>query len=461
MTLSRADTSPARISEAAPKSPARGARRRLEMEASELARLIDERLALRPPDGSSDAPSDCALLLIRLAGRDGRRLLLPAVSVKSMLSAIRKRLNAALKDADRFSILGPNEIIVFLAQVGTESVTRLAMNRLLRALGMRYETREGIVQLHPAIGGAMPSALVRTVEQLASAADDACRVATEREDHHHLVVGVAAMPERNDLVPDLRTAIDGNRLEVHYQPQYSFAKGRCTTVEALVRWPRPPGDEPVPADVMVDLACRHGLIPALTRFVLDTALREIRDLERAGLQLGVAVNLAPTLFADEELPDSVAQALSVWGFPPERLTLEVTEASDLRDTEAALAAMERLRCLGTRLSIDDFGTGYSSLARLQAMPLSELKIDRLFVANMKRSRGDLQIVQSVIDLAHNFELEVVAEGVEDEPTALHLRGLGCDAIQGYFLARPMRARDLADWWRRQPRLSVPSDSSLL
>ena len=110
-----------------------------------------------------------------------------------------------------------------------------------------------------------------------------------------------------------------------------------------------------------------------------------------------------------------------------------------------MSTMTQLRNLGTRLSIDDFGTGYSSLARLRAMPLAELKIDRLFVANMNRSRADLQIVRSVIDLAHNFELEVVAEGVEDETTTRHLQALGCDAIQGYFYARPMRAEHLRSW----------------
>jgi diguanylate cyclase len=200
---------------------------------------------------------------------------------------------------------------------------------------------------------------------------------------------------------------------------------------------------------MIDIACRHGLIQALTRFVLDTTLREARDLARSGIKLGVAVNLSPALFGDVELPYTIAQALDVWGFPPELLTLEITEVSDLGDTESAMSTMTQLRNLGMRLSIDDFGTGYSSLARLRAMPLAELKIDRLFVANMNRSRGDLQIVRSVIDLAHNFELEVVAEGVGDETTARHLQGMGCDAIQGYFYAHPMRAEHLRSWWDNQ------------
>jgi EAL domain-containing protein (putative c-di-GMP-specific phosphodiesterase class I) len=415
---------------------------RREMDASELTRLIGERLA----ESAQASPSEpCALLLIRLTGHEGPRVLLPAVSVKPMLPVIRARLAEVLQEADRFSILGPNEVLVFLDRVKSNSIAQLAMNRLLRALTPRASGRLPMAQLHPAIGGAISSALTRSAEQLAAAADAACSAACEREDRLHLTVGGSAAPDHSDLVPELRSAIDANRLQVHYQPQFNFAQRRCSTVEALVRWPRPPGAPAIAPDTLVDIACRHGLIQALTRFVLDTALREARDLARSGIKLGVAVNLSPALFGDAELPYTVAQALSVWSFPPELLTLEITEVSDLRDTQAAMSTMVQLRNLGTRLSIDDFGTGYSSLARLRAMPLAELKIDRLFVANMNRSRADLQIVRSVIDLAHNFELEVVAEGVEDETTARHLQALGCDTIQGYFYARPMRAEHLRSW----------------
>lgn len=450
MSLSRPAAAPAR---AAQGPAARAPRRRLEMEASELAHLIDLRLAGRGEPGVAQAAPACALLLVRLAGRDGPRALLPTVSVKSMLPAIRNRLHEVLKDADRFSVLGPDEVIIFLAQVPSESVTRLAMNRLLHALTLRYQGDGTVTQLHPAVGGAMPSDRVRTAEQLAAAADDACRIAAEREDRLYLTIGGNALLDRSDLLPELRAAIDGNRLEVHYQPQYNLAKRRCTTAEALVRWPRPPGAEHVGADTIVALASRHGLIQSLTRFVLDTSLREMRDLSREGLELGVAVNLAPSLFIDEDLAHTVAQALAVWNFPPQLLTLELTEVADLHDAKAALDNMNKLRALGARLSIDDFGTGFSSLARLRAMPLAELKIDRLFVADMNRSREDLQIVRSVIDLAHNFELEVVAEGVEDEATALHLHRLGCDTIQGFYYSRPLRVDRLREWWTRQPDLS--------
>jgi EAL domain-containing protein (putative c-di-GMP-specific phosphodiesterase class I) len=118
--------------------------------------------------------------------------------------------------------------------------------------------------------------------------------------------------------------------------------------------------------------------------------------------------------------------------------------------------MRRLAELGTRLSIDDFGTGHSSLARLRDMPLAELKIDRLFVAAMTARREDLQIVRSVIDLAHNFDLRAVAEGVEDAATFAMLRGMGCDVVQGYYCAKPMAAEDLLQWWPVRPRTGFDS-----
>jgi EAL domain-containing protein (putative c-di-GMP-specific phosphodiesterase class I) len=421
-----------------------------EVDAIELARIVEARLVENECRAGGAAPADFALLLVRLERHDGPRWLLPTAPVAALWDIVRARLAGVLQEADRYAVLGTEEVVVFLARVKSPSIVRLAMNRLMRTLTIRFEGRNSVREFHPAIGAAMPSPDTRSAEQLASAADAACAAAAEREDRIHLIVGSGPEVGRTHLVPSLRAAIESNRLEVHYQPQFNFRRRRCTMVEALVRWPRPAGVEPVSAEVLVDLACRHGLIQALTRFVLDTALRETRELARAGIDLGVAVNLAPVLLSDAELPVSVAQALKVWQVAPEALTLEVTEASDPRDDRTALGCMHALRTLGTRLSIDDFGTGFSSLARLRALPLAELKIDRLFVANMNHSSTDLQIVRSVIDLAHNFELNVVAEGVEDAATARHLHALGCDTLQGYLVARPMPAADLLAWWERQP-----------
>ncbi len=147
----------------------------------------------------------------------------------------------------------------------------------------------------------------------------------------------------------------------------------------------------------------------------------------------------------------VEQALGTWGVDPAKLTLEITESAMIGDAERSMAMLTRLKSTGVQLSIDDFGTGYSSLAYLKRFPVDELKIDRLFVNGLLTDRGDLQIVRSVIDLAHNFELRAVAEGVEDEATRAELARLGCDLAQGHFLSRPLPERDFRAWWKAREK----------
>ena len=142
---------------------------------------------------------------------------------------------------------------------------------------------------------------------------------------------------------------------------------------------------------------------------------------------------------------SAEQALAMWDVPPSRLTLEITESAIMGDVERAIVLLHQVRDLGVRLSIDDFGTGHSSLAYLKRFPVHELKIDKLFVQGMRRGRGDVQIVRAIVDLAHAFELETVAEGVEDTATLELLRGLGCDVVQGFLFGGAMAERDFAGW----------------
>jgi EAL domain-containing protein (putative c-di-GMP-specific phosphodiesterase class I) len=152
---------------------------------------------------------------------------------------------------------------------------------------------------------------------------------------------------------------------------------------------------------------------------------------------------------EPELPDFVKQALDTWGVPADTLIIELTETAMIGDNRRPLDNLNRLKGLGVHLSIDDFGTGYSSMAYLKRMPLNELKIDKTFVSNMLNVREDERIVRSIIDLAHHFELQVVAEGVEDELTLEALRALGCDVAQGYLFARPMPAKQFAAWLEQQ------------
>jgi EAL domain-containing protein (putative c-di-GMP-specific phosphodiesterase class I) len=202
----------------------------------------------------------------------------------------------------------------------------------------------------------------------------------------------------------------------------------------------------VPAETMIGIAERTGLIGSLTVWMLNAVLRHAASMQRDGQGPRFAINLSTRTLTDVELPTVVDQAMKTWGVNPATITLEITESSMIADAERSMAMLTRLKAVGVALSIDDFGTGYSSLTYLKRYPLDELKIDRLFVAGLLTDRGDRQIVRSVINLAHNFDLRAVAEGVEDAAGLEELRRLGCDLAQGFVISAPLPEKAFRDWW---------------
>ena len=166
--------------------------------------------------------------------------------------------------------------------------------------------------------------------------------------------------------------------------------------------------------------------------------------------LPVSVNLSARNLQDYELPDLVGGLLERWQIPGEWLKIEITESSLMADPARALEALRHLRALGVQVAIDDFGTGYASLAHLKQLRVDVLKIDRSFVRELQRERSDRTIVRATVDLAHDLELRVVAEGVEDRATAEYLADIGCDHAQGYYFARPLAAEELTRWLRSTP-----------
>lgn len=239
---------------------------------------------------------------------------------------------------------------------------------------------------------------------------------------------------------------------VWLQPQVELASGRCVAAEALLRWQRPDG-EWVPPPEIVGAAIRLGLMPELSRWLVTQVVRSIRDLSDAGLTIPVSLNLVAGDLHDDDLPALVRQALSVWRVPAERLTLEITEEALIADRTRAARLIGELRAMGCGVSLDDFGTGFSSFAYLRDLPVSEVKIDRLFIEDLLESPRDQAIVAAVHALARGLGLTVVAEGVQDAATAQALRNMGCDHAQGFFYASAMPLDEFAAWarnGRRQP-----------
>ena len=253
-------------------------------------------------------------------------------------------------------------------------------------------------------------------------------------------------PRRLALGHDMRVAVDAGQLRIVYQPKISLADGRITGVESLCRWEHPTFGLVMP-DEFIPLAERTGAIGDLTRWMLSEAVTQCERWQAIGHSWGVAINVSVRNLLDAELVGIVGSVLAQSTIAPSDLTLEITETHVMSDSVRTTHVLEELAALGIRLSIDDFGTGYSSLAYLQRLPVDEVKIDKSFVRALAVEGGADAIVRSVLDLARNLDLWVVAEGVEDGATAARLRSLGCDEAQGYHFARPMPAEAIETFAR--------------
>jgi EAL domain-containing protein (putative c-di-GMP-specific phosphodiesterase class I)/DNA-binding NarL/FixJ family response regulator len=253
-------------------------------------------------------------------------------------------------------------------------------------------------------------------------------------------------------VDRLRAAIAARQFVNHYQPKVSLKSGELLGVEALVRW-LPPGGELVYPDRFIAPAEEHGLIGELTRLVLDSAIADAKRWRQAGLAINVAVNVSMNDLAALDFPDIVAALVAADGIEPAVLTFEVTESRIMQHPGTVLDVLSRLRLKRFRLAIDDFGTGHSSLAQLRDLPFDELKIDRGFVDGASGNATLRAICSASLRMAHELKMQVVAEGVEKTQDWELLRDLGCDAAQGYLIARPMPAEQIAAWSKAHP-LSV-------
>lgn len=251
---------------------------------------------------------------------------------------------------------------------------------------------------------------------------------------------LAALHEgpRRPTAQALSDAIEADRLFLLYQPKVDVNTRRVVGVEALVRW-RDEADRVIPPDAFIPMAETSGLIDRLTAWVIERTLLQAGAWREMGLDLQVAVNLSACNIHDRHLPDQLAAQCAAVGVSPERITLELTETSSMQDVATLLEILSRFRLKGFRLSIDDFGTGYSSVAQLLRLPFSELKVDKSFVSGMTDARELSIIVRTIIDMAHNLGLSVVAEGVETEPVLQMLAEWNCDLAQGYLFSKPTNA----------------------
>jgi len=244
--------------------------------------------------------------------------------------------------------------------------------------------------------------------------------------------------ERMSRETSLHRALERNEFFLNYQPKVIAGSWRICGVEALLRW-QPLHQQTVvqPSD-FIPILEETGMIVEVGRWVLETACRQLMAWQQPdGTPLQLSVNISAVQFHAGDLPEIVESVIAATGIEPERLCLELTESIVMQDSALALATLQRLRQLGVMLSIDDFGTGYASLNYLQRMQLNELKIDRSFVKHLPNDKNALAIINSVLSLADNLALSVVAEGVETSEQAALLASLGCHQLQGFYFSRPL------------------------
>ena len=360
----------------------------------------------------------------------------------TLLKQVGERLVKTLRESDTVARLGGDEFAILPdGSTDLEGAVAVAL-KIQQAYELPFTINGVTVHVSPSIGIALSPEHGSTSAELLHRADLAMYSAKRSGDGHAVFVmgQETKTADHLSLLQDLGHCVSRGELILHYQPKIDLATGKITGVEALVRWQHPIHGLLAPGRFMPEVERTH-LIAPVTRWVLDTALRQQSQWRDQGLDLTMAVNVsARSLRAASTLPETVAELTQLWHTPPGRLTLELSESALIG--EAAPAVLTRLHTMGEVLSIDDFGTGYSSLVYLQRLPVNELKIDRSFVMNLASVSDDAIIVRSTIELAHKLGLRVIAEGVEDEKVARLLVEYECDEAQGYHYARPARAEDL-------------------
>ena len=243
------------------------------------------------------------------------------------------------------------------------------------------------------------------------------------------------------LMSELDEAIDAGDIWIAYQPQFNLRSDRISGAEALVRWQHPTRGAISP-EAFILPAEAHNRISKLTFHILEEATRAARKLVAANPGFRLSVNISANLLQQEHLPFKITQVLARTGFPNSNLTLEVTESAPFKEHELVRRNLAGIAALGIDLSIDDYGTGNATLEYLRSVPCQEIKIDRRFISGLVENSSDMMLVESTIELAHGLGRRVIAEGIEDPETLSLLRAIGCDMVQGYYLAKPMRLEAL-------------------
>ena len=373
-----------------------------------------------------------------------------------LLKVVGKRMQDCLRREDTLGRFGGDEFVVILADQSDNPATlapilekiRQAVYEpvLLDGQEVQVSCSMGVV-MYPRDGGD-PNTLMKNADAAMYRAKDMGKNVFQfytREMN-------ASLEDKLVLLEGLRSALDEGQFHLLYQPKVDLRTGLIIGVESLIRWQHPEQGIISPLR-FIGLAEESGLIVAIGEWVLQTACRQNRAWQQAGLApITISVNVSPRQFEEKRLVERVAQALADSGLDATHLELEVTESLIMRDLAQSVGKMRELEAMGISLSIDDFGTGYSSLSALKSFPITSLKIDKSFVSELADNLDDQAIAMAVISLGHKLNLRVIAEGVETEQQCNFLRENDCDEMQGYLFSMPVPASKIHSLLAEQARM---------
>jgi diguanylate cyclase (GGDEF)-like protein len=381
-----------------------------------------------------------------------------------LLKEVAHRLKGVVREIDTVARLGGDEFVLIVSPGGGGDNAQQMATRIIDV--MQAPVRIAGVEIHtsPSIGVAFYPDDGATIELLLAHADAAmyCAKQRGRNNVQFFTPGMnTATQEKVKLESDLHFALEQKQLELHYQPKVNTATGIMHGAEALLRW-RHPTRGNVPPSEFIPLAEECGLIGAIGAWVVREACRQARAWQVAGLPpLRVAVNLSASQFRQNNIVDTIRDALDQAGLEGRFLEVELTESAVMNDPEESIAILEKLSKMGVLVSVDDFGTGYSSMSYLRRFPIDKLKIDRGFISEVMSRPEDASIVRAIISLAHSLKLKVVAEGVESIDQLEFLKTLGCDQYQGYYYSPALPAAKFEELVRarRQAQSELPESDA--
>ena len=356
------------------------------------------------------------------------------------------RLRSMCRTKDYIARTGSSEFMLVLPEIMNEGHAALAASKLLNILQEPFRVDDQPLKINASIGISLfpdhaqdvSSLIINTEIALVDARSNPRLFSIYSEQI------TSADVYSWDIETELDKAVDNDELSLYFQPQVNLQTGEIFGAEALIRW-RHPEKGFIRPDIFIPAAEHSGQIYKLTWWTLNTALRLIREWPDNKKHLKVAINISASVLKDITFVESVKSALNLWNIPSTILTFEITESALMEDLSTSFTTLEALKSLGLAISIDDFGTGYSSMAYFKNIPATELKIDQSFVFYMLDNAMDKHIVTTIIELAHGFNLNVVAEGIETIETYNALKELGCDIAQGYYLAHAMPQHEFILW----------------